>query len=33
VKAAKTVYVKLKRRKAVVSVYYIYVCENCVKTV
>jgi len=29
----KTVYVKLKRRKAVVSVYYICVCEDCVKTV
>jgi len=34
VKAAfKTVYVKLKRSKAVVSVYYIYVCEDCGRTV
>jgi len=29
----KTVYVKLKRRKAVVSVYYICVAGDCVKTV
>jgi len=29
----KTDYVKLKRRKAIVSVYYIYVCEDYVKTV
>ena len=28
-----TGYVKLKRRKAVVSVYLIYVCADCVKTV
>jgi len=33
VKAATTGYVKLKRRKGVVSVYYIYVCADCVKTV
>jgi len=33
VKAAYDSYVKLKRRKAVVSVYHIYVCEDCVKTV
>jgi len=32
-KVLKTGYVKLKRRKAVVSVYYICVCEDCVKTV
>jgi len=29
---AGTGYVKLKRSKAVVSVYYIYVCADCVKT-
>jgi len=28
-----TVYVKLKRKKAVLSVYHIYACEDCVKTV
>ena len=32
-KLLKTGYVKLKRRKAVVSAYYIYVCEDCVKRV
>jgi len=29
----KTGYAKLKRRKAIGSVYHIYVCADCIKTV